>query len=52
MVETTTITIRESQAERLHDLKRRGDSYADVVERLLSEHESDAEQSDKHQASG
>lgn len=52
MVDTTTITVRTEQAERLHDLKGRGDSYADVVERLLAEHDDrDAEQSENQRAS-
>jgi predicted CopG family antitoxin len=35
-METTTIEVREDQADALHDLKDRGDSYKDVIERLLA----------------
>lgn len=35
-METTTIEVREDQAEDLHDLKERGDSYKDVIDRLLA----------------
>lgn len=35
MADTTTIEILEDQADALHDLKERGDSYKDVLDRLL-----------------
>lgn len=33
--ETTTIEVREDQAELLHDMKERGDSFKDVIDVLL-----------------
>jgi len=38
MADTTTIEVREDQADALHDLKERGDSYKDVLDRLLRRH--------------
>lgn len=32
----TTVTVSDENADRLHDRKRRGESYDDVVERLLN----------------
>lgn len=32
----TTIQVSEAMADELHDRKKRGDSYQDVLERLLS----------------
>lgn len=36
MADTTTIEVREDQADDLHELKERGDSYKDVLDRLLA----------------
>lgn len=36
MADTTTIEIREDQADALHELKERGDSYKDVLDRILA----------------
>ena len=33
----TTVSMSEELAERLHDLKHRGDTYEDVIWRLLEE---------------
>lgn len=38
MADTTTIEILEDQADALHDLKERGDSFKDVLGRLLEQH--------------
>jgi len=48
-MDTTTIEVRVDQAEQLHDLKERGDSYKDVLDRLLAlvdEKTDDADQED------
>lgn len=34
----TTISVDEETADRLHELKQRGESYDDVVKRLLEEY--------------
>lgn len=34
----TTISVQEETADQLHELKQRGDSYDDVVSRLLEAH--------------
>lgn len=33
----TTISLDEETADKLHEMKRRGDSYDDVVRRLIEE---------------
>ena len=43
MADTTTIRLETETADELHGLKRRGDSYDDVVSRLLEEHAQTAE---------
>lgn len=43
MADTTTIEVREDQADALHELKERGDSYKDVLDRLLDRHAEGAE---------
>ena len=35
MPDSTTIQVTEKTADELHDLKDRGDSYDDVISRLL-----------------
>jgi hypothetical protein len=40
--ETAHVRVYEEDADALHDLKNRGDSYADVVSRLLDEHSNDS----------
>ena len=37
MEKRTTLSVSITLAERLHDLKNRGDSYEDVIWRLLAE---------------
>lgn len=39
MMAQTSIRVDESTADKLHDLKNRGDSYDDVINRLLERHE-------------
>ena len=36
--QTDHVRVYEDDVDRLHDLKNRGDSYADVVRRLLDRH--------------
>ena len=36
MTDTTTIEVTEEQADELHKLKQRGESYKDVLDRLLT----------------
>ena len=42
----TTISVSDEVADKLHDLKRRGESYDDVIRRLLSEAGEGIEDSD------
>lgn len=39
----TTIMCSDETADELHALKQRGDSYEDVLRRLLNEHKTDAQ---------
>lgn len=34
----TSIRVKSETADKLHDLKNRGDSYDDVINRLIEEH--------------
>lgn len=36
-MDRTTISVSEEVADTLHDLKRRGESYDDVLRRILAE---------------
>jgi len=40
MAQKTTVEVHETTADDLHALKRRGDSYDDVIRRLLERHRS------------
>jgi len=37
----TTVSLSEETADKLHDLKQRGDSYDDVVRRLIKQCKND-----------
>ena len=37
MADTTTVAVKPETADELHALKNRGESYDDVIQRLLSE---------------
>lgn len=37
VMERTTISVSDDVADKLHSLKERGDSYDDVIRRLLAE---------------
>lgn len=43
----TTISVSEEVADKLHDLKQRGESYDDVLRRLLAERGEDIELPDE-----
>ncbi len=47
----TTIRVKDDTADDLHGLKRRGESYVDVVSRLLDTHRSTNKQQEKENAS-
>ena len=43
LMERTTISVSEEVADCLHDLKERGESYDDVLRRILAERGEDIE---------
>jgi hypothetical protein len=52
MAEMTTARVRGCALDKLHDMKRGRESVADVVDRLIAEHEADAGESDYDREQG
>ena len=44
MDDTTTIAVAEQTADKLHEMKDRGESYDDVINRLLESYGGDADE--------
>lgn len=45
-MDRTTISVSDEVADKLHELKERGDSYDEVLRRILAERGEDIEQED------
>ena len=41
---TTTIAVADQTADKLHDMKNRGESYDDVIQRLLGSYDGDSDE--------